>query len=605
MFSKTHTAMSDEDLSQAPTQESQHAELLLDELPDDLTLTENKRPCLKSSGSATLNLFFLAVPGIGLPALTDLLSEAWAEDPPNTLRLIFQLGNCRKGQAGKLDRVNFVRALLWLWNKDPETLLLNLQEIVEQGCYKTLLDFLQAVLHEGSLEANLVAAARHKAHREAIREKALKKTRNREKEARQAALKRAFAAAEGVELGELYHPAALSLLGVEMGLPVPEKAAAANAWRKNCGKWASPEIASRFHAFIRAREEGSRAAAKEQRLARESAVADRVANMTADEKRLHDAVAAIFAEGIVKDREQLLASGHSVSGLAAKWAPTCNYMHDKNTLIVDAIIAKLPESVSTRGSTPRIRYQQACAEVRRAAKVPESFIGRGEWGLVDYKRMPSLCRKLYGEKLFKKHDEARYVAFLAEAKEAARAGKKALVHTGALLPHMVTSTAREDSVEADLQWHGLVTRLIQARASGGAGMMIPVCDVSGSMSGKFCSRFACKFCANNTRVECRRAHGGCHRAVAAPRRVSPEGQRRLWQDVHVPRAARAPHGARRPQSRCGGSARRGAGQARGVGQGDALGGQHQLRCSVRPPAAALHRALRAGRMRRGHDRVCV
>jgi len=32
-------------------------------------------------------------------------------------------------------------------------------------------------------------------------------------------------------------------------------------------------------------------------------------------------------------------------------------------------------------------------------QVPEHFVGRGEWDLVNYKRMASRCRMLYGEKV--------------------------------------------------------------------------------------------------------------------------------------------------------------------------------------------------------------
>lgn len=46
--------------------------------------------------------------------------------------------------------------------------------------------------------------------------------------------------------------------------------------------------------------------------------------------------------------------------------------------------------------------------VRRAAKIPETFAREGYFDQVDYKRMPGLCRTLYGEKLYRKHDNERY-----------------------------------------------------------------------------------------------------------------------------------------------------------------------------------------------------
>ena len=459
-------------------------------LPGNIALTENGRPCLKESGDGCLDFFFQAVPGITKDEFGKRFAGAWRENPLIALRLVFQLGNCRRGDGGKLDRVNFLRGLMEVWKVDPETLLLNVREIAAQGCYKTLLDLLQEVLW-GSFEANLAAAESHKSHRKQIRQKHAKGTRRKEKEARQAALKFAFANAEKKRLNELYIPVANSLLGTQLRNSSKRNAEGKELWRgRNRGEWVSNEVKDRFYKFIREREQSLQTSAKEKRLARKDAVAARVARMTENEKRLYTAVAAIFAEDLAKERQQQIAvaagTQMSVSGLAAKWAPSPDGMHDRNTLVVDAIIALLDEQVlTTKGSTPRIKYQQMCAEIRGAAKIPESFIGRGEWDLVDYQRMPSVCRKVYGERLFKKHDEERYVSFLGDAVKAVQAGEKPKVHSGALLPHTVTSSAKADSVETDLQWHGLVTRLIQARSSEeDEELVVPVCDVSGSMTGE-------------------------------------------------------------------------------------------------------------------------
>ena len=184
-------------------------------LPENIAFTENGRPCLKESGDGCLDFFFQAVPGITKDEFAERFAGAWREDPLIALRLVFQLGNCRRRDGGKLDRVNFLRGLMEVWKVDPETLLLNVREIEIQGCYKTLLDLLQEVLW-GSFEANLAAAGSHKSHRKHIRQKHVKVERRKEKEARQAALKFAFANAEDKELNELFLPFANSLLGTRL-----------------------------------------------------------------------------------------------------------------------------------------------------------------------------------------------------------------------------------------------------------------------------------------------------------------------------------------------------------------------------------------------------
>lgn len=98
-----------------------------------------------------------------------LLASAWAQDPTTALRLVFQLGNCRKGGGGKLDRRNFIRGLLWMWrNGQRRTVLLNLEEIHRQGCYKDLLTLVhEAIFDPEYSERNDRAVAEREAARKA------------------------------------------------------------------------------------------------------------------------------------------------------------------------------------------------------------------------------------------------------------------------------------------------------------------------------------------------------------------------------------------------------------------------------------------------------
>jgi hypothetical protein len=137
------------------------------------------------------------------------------------------------------------------------------------------------------------------------------------------------------------------------------------------------------------------------------------------------------------------------------------------------------------------RYEKVLSKLRGAAKVPEHFVGKGNWEDIDYNRMASRCRLIFGTTVFAKHDSVRYNAFLEDCKLAAlnrTSSKGPSVKTGVLLPHEVTKaaeTACDSSTEltVNLQWRGLVEA---CSASGAAQQMliVPVCDVSGSMKGR-------------------------------------------------------------------------------------------------------------------------
>lgn len=150
-------------------------------------------------------------------------------------------------------------------------------------------------------------------------------------------------------------------------------------------------------------------------------------------------------------------------------------------------------------------HRDILTPLRNKAKVPEHFVGKAEFHLVDYNRMASRCRLLFGDKVFKKFDEKRYVAYLeASAKQALKdplqkdeKNKGPSVKTGQLLPHEVTAKAmRDDGVETNLQWRGLVTKILAERTNNdlkiaagektidGVGSWLPLVDVSGSMSGE-------------------------------------------------------------------------------------------------------------------------
>lgn len=79
---------------------------------------------------------------------------------------------------------------------------------------------------------------------------------------------------------------------------------------------------------------------------------------------------------------------------ACKWAPTPGSMHDKATMLSSAItkgpcLRGLLESGVVGSGPIEHRFQRALSTVRRASGVPESFVARREWSLVNYRVVPS------------------------------------------------------------------------------------------------------------------------------------------------------------------------------------------------------------------------
>ncbi len=149
-----------------------------DLIRNDQLRIENERQAVNSStangavshattGSATLDLFFKTVRNTPDGALTDMLGRAWAENPLDTLRIIFHLRDCR---GGKGERKQFHECMRWLINSgNDKHLLANLEHIPFYGTYKdifalcgTELELPALKLYAGQLRTDIDAYNRAK-----------------------------------------------------------------------------------------------------------------------------------------------------------------------------------------------------------------------------------------------------------------------------------------------------------------------------------------------------------------------------------------------------------------------------------------------------------
>lgn len=107
------------------------------------TLTENESPTFSSSGDARLDFLFHVIEGSSLERTTELLTKSWAASPLDTMKLIMNVRDIRKGKG---IRAQFLLCLKWLAEHQLDSLLANLKLFAEYGCWKDYLNLLLIVL---------------------------------------------------------------------------------------------------------------------------------------------------------------------------------------------------------------------------------------------------------------------------------------------------------------------------------------------------------------------------------------------------------------------------------------------------------------------------
>ena len=239
-----------------------------------------------------------------------------------------------------------------------------------------------------------------------------------------------------------------------------------------------------------------------------SAGPDSVAHMP----RFVTFVKDMWVRALRRDME-VLASGKGSLSLAGKWAPRQNSHTAKvcKGLVRELALALFP--YAKEGSVPEGhvtwalgQYRRTCSRLNAALGTIEVKMCKGEWKEIDPTRVPGRChvmqrnaflnRDKKGEERSKLEDrrecaeafKALYAQVKANPKEAAAKG---LIKTKTLTPLDIISTfitshhkpADSDALEA--MWATMVEEQREKFGKeGGIVPGIPICDVSGSMSGK-------------------------------------------------------------------------------------------------------------------------
>ena len=106
-----------------------------------------------------------ACPAEDLSSLTDMYNPFQSQDPLTTLKIIFQLGDPRRGKA---DRKSFWWLFVWWFDnqRDIFALLHNIEHVPTYSCYRTLLDVLQITVSPVESPIGLEAVGQTSGHTE-------------------------------------------------------------------------------------------------------------------------------------------------------------------------------------------------------------------------------------------------------------------------------------------------------------------------------------------------------------------------------------------------------------------------------------------------------
>jgi len=487
---------------------------------DGKMLTKNSDVAFRTSGEPLVDLFFELEEVVSGDRLQHLLESAWKDDSDATLKIIW---NARSIHIGKSSRNVFYRAVGWLAENHPVTLLSNLPWLVRPLIPKKALkkDEKKGKGHSSKADESPVEIEAEDSDFEMLEAVTPEDDRtyglDGKPDLKKSTLDEESALSEfdvkfGVAHGywkDLLNILALaandqlevngfprSVLNVKKPAHTPQQ----RDWTQGRKK---AEISERHKRVIKKLEEPFYRA-------------------------LHVSVACLFSEQLKLDISRLRSGNRAEMKkitLAAKWAPSHKGMHDQHTCIVSSIAELLyasdnPSPAIDSGDREmylkhaRLAYQtKILSPLRKYLSVVERPISANNFGEIKYERVPSLAMKQYTPLFAKKDFEhfERYIEMVASG--------KARISGATLLPSTLVQIALQDDQNTysatgkgaknrlvrnkvqemklkvlDGQWDTLVNRM---KESGTLENSIAVCDVSGSM---FLPNFADRTCPMHSAI---------------------------------------------------------------------------------------------------------
>ncbi|KAK5125262.1 hypothetical protein LTR85_000938 [Meristemomyces frigidus] len=478
---------------------------------DGKMLTENADVAHRTSGEALVDLFFELEDVISGSRLRNVLEKAWNGDADATLKIIW---NARSIHLGKSSRNTFYRAVGWLAEHHPATLLINLPWLVRPVVQKKAP---KKRKEDTEGKANGEDVSGEVANGEVAEIVKTEDVKTEDSDSDFEMVEKELEGQPEKKKLKLDDDVALTEFDVKYGVAhgywkdlLNILALAANDELKADGNPRSVlnvERPSEKKKYQRDWTEGRKKTQIEERHERT------VQKLSNDPfyKALHLTVARLFTEQLRVDLAGLQSGSNAEMKritLAAKWAPSHKGMHDQHTCIVSTVAELMypretvcPEiDASDRAlylKHARQAYQlKTLSPLRKALEIVERPIGANRFEEIKYERVPSLAMKQYSP-LFAKKDFDRFDGYIDKV-----ANGKAKISGATLLPSTLVKEVSRGGMSAvgktkgtnalveqklrdvqakslDGQWNSLVQRI---KDSGTLESSIAVCDVSGSMS---------------------------------------------------------------------------------------------------------------------------
>ena len=195
----------------------------------------------------------------------------------------------------------------------------------------------------------------------------------------------------------------------------------------------------------------------------------------------------LVAETLTKDVRAMKASTkskHVPVSLLAKWMPSENTSSAKTRALANKAMRALKLGPRT--------YRRMLSALRKHIGITERMMSAGEWGMIDYAKVPSYAMHNYGS-AFAKHDHERFDAYLKSVNKG-----EVKINAGTLYPYDLVekymgkgysyrngyraygdcSVASLEDAVVEAQWRALPNYLTKPMNA------VVMADVSGSMCGR-------------------------------------------------------------------------------------------------------------------------
>ncbi|KAI9026580.1 hypothetical protein CLU79DRAFT_742400 [Phycomyces nitens] len=490
------------------------------------TRTTNGALAHVSSLDSRLDLYYqLGGQNWEVKTMFDLLEKSWIQDPLRTLQIIFCARSIHRGNSAK-DR--FYLAFGWLISKHPQTALANLPGLTSGTVFVPKIPKKDVAAEKDGWD--IVEENPEEKKKKPLRGQY--KSHGYWKDLSNLLTIYATGEIDGPVLSGKYK--ALYQVRPEFDYRKfkTRRDNLKAIWKSY--RTMSPEEAKISRAKRAKEVEESQKAAvekarQERRQARKARQERIIGYLETDAKyrALHFSVARQFADQLKKDYDTLQSFKdktkrykYAISdrlSLAAKWAPTLQRSHDKNTLLATSISELLfpPEAYQIEGET-REHYlnkvremyrKQYLGPLREALDVTERKMQDTKWNTIDFTHVPSVCMQNNSGKFFKHTPEefTDYIVQVALGKksisgatlaphELAKRGysinnnsmfsnEKSSFLKGITDPDMLKKAKEVETSMVNSQWETLVKSIREVAGDGNSnlGSSIGICDLSGSM----------------------------------------------------------------------------------------------------------------------------